>query len=275
MAQAGQINARGDKLTYDRKNRMWVVTPSPRTQQMIQAADAAQLAQTEHDIPLARQEALREMVARGTASQAADAALTRYQDYNPMTPERLQDDLYTQAARGLKEGYGQTASDVSTQALRAGTGGGQLLDQLSRSYARDLDSARVDARVKALTTASDLNTANRGALLSDTAKLRSLASGIPSAAVSPDTLSANLSSILNSQRGGAIQGVYGLGQDQNQAYSNLIGQNENYYQDLGMSGGDIAKGLSALYGDFTNPSTSGNTISPTITKTASNQIEGF
>src|SRR5262245_61652567 len=91
MAQAGQINARGDKLEYDRKNRRWVVTPSARTQQMIQAADAAQMAQLEHDAPLARQEAEREAAARGVASQDADAALKEYMDYNMLTPERLQD----------------------------------------------------------------------------------------------------------------------------------------------------------------------------------------
>ena len=210
---------------------------------------------------------VREAAARGE-SQAADAALTRYQDYNPMTPDRLSADLYTQAARGLKEGYNQVSGDVSTQALRAGTGGGQLLDQLSRSYARDLANARVNSRVNELTTSSDLNKSNRGALMNEASALRGLASGVPTVTAPADTLSANLSSLLNSQRSGASGNVANTAGLTGTGYANLIGQNTNYYQDLGMAGNDLAAGLSGILKGFKDPNSSA-TAPPSILPTMS------
>jgi hypothetical protein len=258
LAMAGQKNARGDVLSYDPKTNTWTTTPSAETKGLITDADAAQRALLEQDVPRARQEAIRESSARGRESQDADAALARYRDYNPMTAERLSDDLYTQAAQGLREGYGQVSGDVSRQALRSGTGGGQLLDQLSRSYARDLANARVNSRVNALTTSSDLNKANRGSLLNEASTLRGLASGVPTVTAPTDTLNSQLSSLLNSARSGASGNVANAAGITGTGYQNLIGQNTNYYQDLGMAGGDLAAGLSGILKQFNTPSGSGS-----------------
>jgi hypothetical protein len=263
LALAGQTNARGDVLSYDPKTNMWTTKPSATTAKMISEADAAQRALLESDVPRARQEAIRESVARGGASQAADAALTRYGDYSPLTADRLSADLYTQAARGLKEGYGQTASDVSTQALRAGTGGSQLLDQLSRSYARDLASARVNSRLTGLTSAGDINDKRRSSLLDEAARTRAMASGVPTVTAPADTLNANLSTLLNAQRGGAAGSVTNASGISDVGYQNLINQNTDYYKDLGMAGNDLATGLGSILNRFNTPSASGSSSSST------------
>lgn len=246
LAQSGQTDARGNTVTYDPKKKMWTTALSPVSQHLLDASDAEEMARTQHDQPLAREENTRAAASRGEQDQLSNEMLNEIRHYNPVTPDRLSSDMYTSAATGLKEGYGQVANDVSTQAIRGGSGGQQLLDQLARSYARDLGTAKVNSRLQAITGSTDVNNSRVGSMVDRFRNMRSGADNSSNVPFNPSSIAGGLNNILGNSKSIAVNGVGGAGGITGTGYGNLIGQDQNYYQSAGMAGNDILSSLSHI-----------------------------
>lgn len=221
-AQLGTTyDARGNKIWYDEATKTWRTEPSAMTQQLLDASDAEMLAQLTGDAGIRRAGLQQNALQRSAEGQAANSLLDQYMAPSPNTREGIAGVLAQRALSGVNDAYSDIQHGVSTQALRSGTSGSNILAGLAKQRAKDSSNALLDAEAQSygVYDQAEGNRANR--LLTGYNTMAGRASNIDNIQFQPTTLGETLASQQANKASGATGagqiGAYGVGN----AYQNL------------------------------------------------------
>lgn len=246
LAVANRTDARGNQLVYDPKTNTFKTVLTPASKQLVNASDTEELQRLMHDLPSQRQGRDVNATSRSKENQTADDLLNQINTFHKITPEELRGEMATLGARGIKEGYDKVSGDVSAQALRSGTSGAGLLDQLSRSYARDLGTNNMQADLQSKTSAAGVNNANLGPLFDEYNMMRSRASNVGDVPYAPENVSQGFDGILGSAAGQAGNLSNAANSATNVGTAGVLKSQLNAGQDLGLNVSDLLAGIGTL-----------------------------
>jgi len=167
MARAGFTDSMGNALRFDPATGQWVSTLGPLPQRAQTASDLATIMRNTTDMRMAQ--AANEQAATNAmrAQPMIDAAMRRFQNFQPMTADRLTGLLTTRVADANNQTFRPIVQDAVTQAARTGTGAGDILAKLGRESAGQLRQGMNEAQIQGMTGAEQVNNARRQGLLSD------------------------------------------------------------------------------------------------------------
>ena len=161
---AGQTDAFGSGVKYDPATNTWQSTLGKLPMASQTAAQQAAISRNTTDLrgaQFANQEAAR----RATrAEPAADAARMQFENFRPMGADALTGLLQQQATNAQQATFRPLVADTLRQYARTGTAAGPVLGQIGRDEAKNLRDSLIDAQIKGMTGASDINTQRKQAL---------------------------------------------------------------------------------------------------------------
>jgi hypothetical protein len=212
MATAGQEDALGNKMYFDKSTNSWKVKLNPTSRATQVASDQEELNRLIFDLPRERVERGEAAEARTADSEIADTLRRRIIDRSPMTADRLEGELYNAKSRGIRETTDKLGNQLATQGLRSGVNPGRSLDELSRTLARELGNASSDSRLEALTGADDINARRGNTAIDQYGAMESRARNVSNTPFNPASLSAGLEAI-SAGRQGALGAVGSAGRN--------------------------------------------------------------
>lgn len=243
MATAGLDLGNGNMMIFDGKNWKVVLNPTSRATQT--GYDEEMLRQATRDMPAQRQERYADARIRNTQERPIySTLLDRIVDRSPMTPGRLEADLYGASAEGITSAYDKIINDIATTALRTDQSGTGIASELARQHAKDLGSARRDARLQALTGSEDINAARTSNAINNAMAVGQKVAAKDTVPLTAPQTSAILANFGNSARGQAPQFSY--------AASNLIpgaaSSGNPSFGEVGYGVGGLLSGITSLFG---------------------------
>ena len=269
---AGYQDSFGSSLQYDPATNTWISTEG----QLPQTADLSALLNT---IARNTTDAGQQRFANARASQratlaepGADRAIRDFNIYQPVNANEITGALTTQAANANSDAYRNVLADTLRQFSRTGTAAAPVIASIGSKSANDLRSSLVDARLKGMGAADEINRSRIGTLGSTAATASGLASPQFQAAPFQASNRGDILTQLEAQqsRTAAIAPVYGgenvnraLGGEQtatNAAISNVPNPNFglNKIGELGSTIGNLTDpkgkfmtGLETLFGSGT------------------------
>ena len=181
LGQAGYSDSAGNAYHYDPATNSWVATISPQDQAVKAIADQAQNAANQAsitrnttDMATARQANARALEGYNRTDQTnaraqplIDAAQRRLANFRPISGNELGNMLGETAANANTAAYTPIIQDTLRTFARTGTAAGPVLADIGRRSSADLRQGLIDARLKGMTGATDINNATRQGLQSD------------------------------------------------------------------------------------------------------------
>lgn len=180
-SQAGSIDSRGSRATYDPATNTWRTVLSPEAA-AIQSGNDRYQQQNLRDVTSANAEALKNNAANNAASRtansdaiaqaarnraSADSARMKLDAFRPMSSGELEGAMQETSTLANRTAQQPVIADTLRAMARNGTAAGPVLSQLMRDNATTLRSSMLDNRVRALQNVGQVNETNRSGLLSN------------------------------------------------------------------------------------------------------------
>lgn len=243
MGTAGQMDARGNQVVYDKATNTWKVIPSATTKQLLGASDAEQLQQLTHDLPnqRAEQDAIR--TDRGGDRSIADTLSRRIIDRNPMTPDQLEALLFSTSSRAAKQQYDLERNDIATKALRTSQSDTSPQMVLGRQEAETMANLAAQAKLDALTKSDTINSNRGNTAINQYTTMANMGRNTGNVPFNPSNLGTGLDALLSGDKSQAINSGYG----QSNAINGIAQAGQQpYYQTIGGNIGDLLSGITSL-----------------------------
>lgn len=167
LGQAGYTDSQGNSYSYDPATNSWVSTLGKLPAQVQTAADQAAISRNTTDLRQAQGANARADMNAARAQPLIDAARRRLENFQPMTGSGLSALLGETAANANTTAYRPIIQDTLRTFARTGTSAGPVLADLGRRSSADLRQGMIDAQVKGMTAAPEINNANRQGLQTD------------------------------------------------------------------------------------------------------------
>jgi hypothetical protein len=207
MMTAGVDDGNGNNVYYDKKSNTWKTNLNPVNKQMAGASDLEGLMRMLVELPRERSERHNNYLGRSGDRSIADTLRSNIvsQMNNPMTPERLEGDLYSSQARGINDAYDKVRSDVASTGLRTHASGDSAITNLAQTLAKNLGDARVSARLGGIQGADDIQSGKMNNLLQQFGAENASANNIDDIPYNPFQLPTQMASLASTQKGQAPQ----------------------------------------------------------------------
>ena len=167
LATAGYDDGQGGGFSYDPATGTWHSKLGPNAQAVQDAADRASIDRNTLDMQQARGANARADRNAIEAQSLIDATRRRFENFRPQTAEGLTADLTSRAVDANNQAYTPMRQDLLRTITRAGSGGGDLVNNLGQGQAGDLRRAILEARIGGLTNVDQMNNQRRQGLQSD------------------------------------------------------------------------------------------------------------
>jgi len=167
LGQAGYTDSSGNSYQYDPGTNSWVSTLGKLPQQVQTAADQAAIARNTTDLRQAQGANARADLNAARAQPLIDAAQRRLANFRPMSGSDLGGLLSETAANANTTAYRPLIQDTLRTFARTGTAAGPVLADIGRRSSADLRQGLIDAQIKGIAGAADINNANRQGLATD------------------------------------------------------------------------------------------------------------
>lgn len=167
LGQAGYTDSQGNSYSYDPATNQWVSTLGKLPAQVQTAADQAAISRNTTDLRQAQGANARADLNAARAQPLIDAARRRLENFQPMTGSGLGALLGETAANANTAAYRPLTQDTLRTFARTGTAAGPVLADIGRRSSADLRQGMIDAQIKGMAGAEDINNARRQGLSSD------------------------------------------------------------------------------------------------------------
>jgi hypothetical protein len=167
LGLAGYTDSQGNSYSYDPGTNSWVSTLGKLPAQVQTAADQAAISRNTTDLAQAQNANARADMNAARAQPLIDAAQRRLANFQPMTGSGLGALLGETAANANTTAYRPVIQDTLRTFARTGTAAGPVLADIGRRSSADLRQSMIDAQVKGMAGATDINNANRQGLATD------------------------------------------------------------------------------------------------------------
>lgn len=167
LARAGYTDSSGSSLRYDPATGQWVQQLGALPQQEQDAASRAAIERNTTDLMQAQGANRRADVNAARFQPLIDAARRRIEGFQEMTPDTLSGLLGSAAADANTQAYRPIIQSTQLDALRSRRDPGNDLAAIGKQSAETLRSAMIDAKLKGITGAADINNQRRQGLSSD------------------------------------------------------------------------------------------------------------
>jgi len=172
---AGQEDSSGTSLMYDPGTNTWRTKLGALPQQVQDSSDQAAIARNTTDMRQA-QEANAQSAKRATLAQPlADSARRNLESFRPMGSDQLVGLLQQQATNASNQTFKPLVADTLRSFARTGTNAGPALGQIGRDANSSLRDSLIDAQLKGMTGADQINQSRKSGLESSAANAASLA----------------------------------------------------------------------------------------------------
>lgn len=210
LMTAGIDDGNGNTVVYDKKSNAWRTVLNPTNKQMAGASDLEGLMRMLVELPRERSERHNNYLGRSGDRSIADTLRSKItsQMQNPMTPERLEGDIYSSQARGINDAYDKVRGDVASTGLRTHTSGDSAVTNLAQTLAKNLGDARVNARLGGMQGADEINSNKMNNLMQQYGAENASANNIDDVPYNPYQLPTQMASLASSQKGQAPQFGY-------------------------------------------------------------------
>lgn len=245
MGTAGQVDARGNQVVYDKATNTWRVIPTDQTKQLLGASDAEQLQQFQHDLPNQRAENDAIRTDRGGDRSIADTLARRIIDPNPMTPDMLESLLFTTGSRAAKQQYDLERGDISRQALRSSQSAESPMMVLGQKEADTMGNIAAQSKLDALLKSDAINQGRTNNNINAFQTMAASGRNTGNVPFNPSTLGTGLDAMLSGDKGQAINSGYGQS-NAIAGYGNAINSNPYQYETLGTNIGSLLSGIGSL-----------------------------
>lgn len=215
---AGQRDGLGNEIRYDEATNTWVTALTPQQRQASEAALNEEILRLVVDQALRRRGMQANESRRAVEGRAADAAMARYTNTPEVSQEALRGTLMQQAGRGVNQAFDDVQRDMSRQAVRAGTGGSQLVAELARKRGEAQRDAYLEAELKSY-GADGINQQRRSSNLNEYTTLASRASNFDDTPLASSGTNNAMLQAITQRIGGAGQAGTGA------AYATGVGTN--------------------------------------------------
>lgn len=284
LGQAGYTDSQGNSYSYDPGTNSWVSTLGPQATRVQNAADQASIARNTTDLRQAQGANARADMNAARAQPLIDAAQRRLANFTPMTGSGLGALLGETAANANTTAYRPIIQATLDQSVRSGANAGPAMAALGQRSAESLRQALIDAQVKGMTGAADINNANRQGLQTDLTTAQ--AAGTPQfqyPGIVPSTNSKDMLTALQNRATGAayssalgnsaISSANAEGQPATNALAAATPIDPTKTTNIASAAGQLSNfaksdAFKTLYGDIFSPS---NTYKPPATSTAQQQ----
>jgi len=205
MAQAGTVNARGDRTQYV-PGVGWVERPSERTRSIIDASDNEERLRLALDAPRSRARREDNAVRQRREGQVADSILAGL-NVGRETPDELRAALIERNIARAVSGADDMRRRIGMQGLRTGQMSEQTLAQLGRNRIADRRTAIAEARVDAPEMFQERRANRVNPRLNQYNVMASRASAPDDVPYQPTQLAENLAGVLRSRMNMAPQAI--------------------------------------------------------------------
>lgn len=153
----------GTTVKYE-PGRGWVTTYSPRAAQIMDAQQNEAIQNLLVDQPIARRTRVLDESRRNKEGSLADAIMAELSGPDPYDNARITADVGASRRRGINDAFDRQTDRASTQALRAGTTGGNMIARMARERAAALSDADAGSYVEGLQLAEGLRSSRNSRL---------------------------------------------------------------------------------------------------------------
>lgn len=267
LARAGYTDSSGNSLRFDPATGQWVQQLGALPQQEQDAASRAAIERNTTDLMQAQGANRRADVNAARFQPLIDAARRRIEGFQEMTPDTLSGLLGSAAADANTQAYRPIIQSTQLDALRSRRDPGNDLAAIGKQSAETLRSAMIDAKLKGITGAGEINNQRRQGLSSDLQM--AMTGGTPQfqyPQIIPSTNNKDMLAAITSRANNAgITSAYGLNAtaasnkavgDASAAYGNTIPMTDptaeavsNISRQAGslFKNEDVQKGLASLF----------------------------
>lgn len=257
MGTAGQVDARGNQVVYDKTTNTWKVIPTEGTKQLLGATDAEQLQQLLHDLPAQRAENDSIRTDRGGDRAIADTLARRIIDRNPMTADQLEGLLFSTSSKAAKDQYDLERGDIARQALRSSQSDNSASMVLGQKEAETMANLAAQAKLDALTKTDSINQGRTNNSINAFQSMAASGRNTGNVPFNPSTITNGLDAMLGTDKSQALSSGYGM----SNAVTGLNNANAdgNNYGILGNNIGNLLSGVSTLFPSSNNSSAAAKT----------------
>lgn len=210
LMTAGIDDGNGNTVIYDKKSNTFRTVLNPTNRASAKASDMEGLMRLTTELPRERQERYENSLGRSGDRQLANTLRNKMvtADANRMTPARLEGDMYTANAEGINDAFKKVGGNVAATGLRTHQSGDTAITNLAQTLAKNLGTARVQARLGAKQGADQINQSHIGELAGEYGAENASANNIDNTPYNPFTLNTQMAGLASSQKAQIPQLAY-------------------------------------------------------------------
>src|SRR3954471_21908028 len=208
---AGSVDDAGTSMRYDPATNQWVSELGKLPKEVQTASDQAAISRNTTDLRQAQAANAQAAIRAARGEGYADTTRRDLENFRPISGSEMTGLLGEQATRASNATYAPLIADTLRQFARTGTSAGPVLAELGKSSAGNLRDSLIEAQLKGMSGADQVNQSRRAGLAQAAQSGASLATpGFGYSQINPSSYSSTMAALLGQRANtGAIAPAYG------------------------------------------------------------------